>query len=124
MVGIVALAPILSAQLDSQRARRSGLDHRAAPGCAPAAGDEGCNSRPPSGDGIEAADGRLPECGPAFARSTPPAGGEAAYATLEDDIVDQIERAATNAFSLPFLAAAAFAAARPGPDLVAAERGR
>jgi hypothetical protein len=46
---------------------------------------------------------------PSFDEVTPDAGDEAAFAELESGIVDQIERAATNAFSLPFLAAAAFA---------------
>lgn len=108
VVGIVALAPILSAQLDSQRLAAQDsttallLD-------APLPPETKVELATELGEGIAAADGRLPDVRPSFAVVAPPAGGEAAFATLEADIVDQIERAATNAFSLPFLAAAAFA---------------
>ena len=110
VVGIVALAPILSTQLDSQRLAAQDsttallLDAALPP-------ETKVELATALGDGIEGADGRLPDVRPSFASVTPPAGSEAAFATLEDDIVDQIERAATNAFSLPFLAAAAFAMA-------------
>ena len=108
VVGIVALAPILSAQLDSQRLAAQDsttallLDASLPP-------ETKVELATALGEGIEAEDGRLPDVRPVFAGLTPPAGTEEAYATLEDDVVDQIERAATNAFSLPFLAAAAFA---------------
>jgi hypothetical protein len=62
------------------------------------------------GSRIESADGRLPEIGPAFDEVTPDPGDEEAYAQLQADIQDQIERAATSAFSWPFLAAALLAA--------------
>ena len=47
---------------------------------------------------------------PAFASVTPNAGDEDAYAQLETDIDDQLARAATSAFSWPFLVAALLAA--------------
>lgn len=108
VIGIVALAPVLSAQLDSQRLAAQDsttavlLD-------APLPPDTKVSLATALGESIQAADGRLPDVGPAFAEVTPAAGDETAYAELESGIVDQIERAATNAFSLPFLLAAAFA---------------
>jgi len=108
VVGIVALAPILSAQLDSQRLAAQDsttallLDAELPP-------ETKVSLATALGEGIEAADGRLPDVRPSFDEVTPESGDEAAYAELESGIVDQIERAATNAFSLPFLAAALFA---------------
>lgn len=108
VVGIVALAPVLSAQLDSQRLAAQDsttallLD-------APLPPETKVSLATALGEGIQAADGRLPDVRPSFAAVTPAEGDEEAYAELEADVVDQIERAATNAFSLPFLAAALFA---------------
>lgn len=108
VVGIVALAPVLSAELDSQRLAAQDsttallLD-------APLPPDTKVELATALGDGIEAADGRLPDVRPSFAAVTPAADDAEALAALEDDVVDQIERAATNAFSVPFLAAATFA---------------
>jgi hypothetical protein len=108
VVGIAVLAPVLSAQLDSQRERAQEastallLDANLPPETKVAIGEA------ISGQ-IDRADGRLPEVAPAFDEVTPPAGTEADFAELEDGIEDQIQRAATNAFSLPFLGAAAFA---------------
>jgi len=108
VVGIVALAPLLSAQLDSQRLAAQDsttallLD-------APLPPETKVSLATALGEGIEAADGRLPDVRPSFDEVTPEAEDVPAYDQLEADIVDQIERAATNAFSLPFLAAAAFA---------------
>ena len=76
VVGILALAPILSAQLDSQRL--AAQDSTTA-----LLSTRRCRRRRRSslatalGDGIEAADGRLPDVGPAFDAVTPAAGDEA-----------------------------------------------
>jgi hypothetical protein len=108
VLGIVILAPVLSAQLDSQRDRAQEsstallLD-------APLPPDTKVSLAEAIAGQIEAADGKLPQVGPAFDSVTPPEGTESDYDKLESDIQDQIERAATNAFSLPFLGAAAFA---------------
>lgn len=108
VVGIVALAPVLSAELDSQRLAAQDsttallLD-------APLPPETKVSLATSLGEGIQAADGRLPDVVPSFAAVTPESGDEVAYDQLETDVVDQIERAATNAFSLPFLAAALFA---------------
>jgi len=109
VVGIVILAPILSAQLVDQReaAQQSTtallLD-------APLPPEEKLQLGDAIAGQIASAEGRLPEIGPAFAAVETPAGSEPIYATLEKGIDDQIERAATSAFSGPFLVAAAFAA--------------
>ncbi len=109
VVGIVLLAPLLSAQLTAQQEAATDsttallLD-------APLPPDTKVELATALADQIDRADGRLPEIGPAFAAVTPPTGDEEAFATLEADIDDQLERAATSAFSWPFLAAAALAA--------------
>jgi hypothetical protein len=114
VLGIVILAPVLSAQLDSQRDRAQEsstallLD-------APLPPDTKVSLAEAIAGQIEAADGKLPQVGPAFDSVTPPEGTESDYDKLESDIQDQIERAATNAFSLPFLGAAAFALLAPIP---------
>ena len=109
VVGILLLAPILSAQLTSQQEAATDsttallLD-------APLPPATKVDLAQALAVQIELADGRLPEIGPAFDQVAAPVGQEAAFAQLEADVEDQLERAATSAFSWPFLAAAAFAA--------------
>jgi hypothetical protein len=108
VVGIVVLAPILSSQLVEQRdAARDArtallLEAPLPPETKVQLGEELAGQ-------IGAAEGRLPALEPAFASVGPPGGFEPAYETLQADLEDQVERAATSAFSLPFLGAAAFA---------------
>ncbi|MCB0864374.1 MAG: MFS transporter [Solirubrobacterales bacterium] len=108
VVGIVALAPVLSWQLDTQRERAQDssaallLDAEIPTETKVALGEA-------IAEQISKADGRLPQVAPAFDAVTPPAENAEAYDELEADVQDQIERGATNAFSLPFLGAAAFA---------------
>lgn len=108
VIGIIALAPILSAELDSQQEAAQGattallLD-------APLAPDVKVSLATALGERIDSSGGQLPDVGPAFDSLTPSAEDAPAYESLEAGIVDQIERGATNAFSIPFLAAAAFA---------------
>lgn len=108
VLGIVILAPLLSTQLESQRDRAQEastsllLD-------APLPPDTKVSLAEAISAQIEVADGKLPQVGPAFDAVTPPEGTEPDYAALETGIEDQVQRAATNAFSLPFLGAAAFA---------------
>ncbi len=108
VVGILLLAPVLSAQLTAKQTEATDAA-TAALLDAPVAADTKVSLAAALGAQIDAADGRLPEIGPAFDSVTPAAGEEGAYATLEADIHDQLERAATSAFSLPFLAAALLA---------------
>lgn len=109
VLGIVALTPIFSSQLAAQHeaAQRSGtallLDAELSPTTKIELG-EAIAAR------IEAADGQLPELGPAFAAVEPVPEAAAAYAELATELEDEVNRAATHAFSLAFLAAAAIAA--------------
>jgi MFS family permease len=108
VVGIVILAPVLSSQLEEQRDRAQEastallLDADLAPDTKVAVAEA-------VADQIDRADGRLPQIEPAFDAVEPPEGTEAELVSLEEGIADQVERAATNAFSIPFLGAAAFA---------------
>lgn len=108
VVGILLLAPILSSQLDAERTRAQEsstsllLDAELPP-------ETKVSLAEAISDQITAADGKLPQVGLAFDAVTPPEGGEDAFGSLELGIQDQVERAATNAFSLPFAGAAVFA---------------
>lgn len=108
VIGIVALAPILSGQLESQRSAAQDsttallLD-------APLPPETKVSLATALAEGIDGADGRLPDVTPAFDAVTPDPADAGAYEALKAGVIDQIERGATNAFSLPFLAAAAFA---------------
>lgn len=109
VIGIVALTPILSAELDSQHeaARRSGtallLDAPLDPDTKVALGEE-------IGETIAAAGGRLPDLGLPFGQVTPLPDEAADFDALEDAMVAEVDKAATHAFSLPFLLAGAIAA--------------
>lgn len=108
VVGILLLAPILSNQLDTQRERAQAastsllLDAGLPPDTKVALAEA-------IGAQIDQADGQLPDIAPAFASITPPEDSSEDFDRLQSGIEDQIERAATNAFSLPFLGAALFA---------------
>ncbi|MEZ5156753.1 MAG: MFS transporter [Solirubrobacterales bacterium] len=109
VAGILVLAPLLSAQLTAKQEAATDAA-TAALLDAPLPAETKISLAAALGDRIEAADGRLPEIGPAFDSVSPPAGDETAYSELEGEIEDQVERAATSAFSWPFLAAALMAA--------------
>lgn len=109
VVGIVALTPVFSAQLDTQHeaARRSGtallLDAPLDPDTKVALGNE-------IGESIIVSGGRLPDLRDPFAEVTPLDDEAGAFAALEDAMVEEIDKAATHAFSLSFLLAGAIAA--------------
>ncbi len=109
VVGILILAPLLSAQLTAKQTEATDAA-TAALLDAPLPADTKVSLATALGDQIEGADGRLPDIGPAFDSVAPASGDEAAYSALQTDIQDQLERAATSAFSWPFLAAALLAA--------------
>jgi Major Facilitator Superfamily len=109
VAGILILAPLLSAQLTAKQTEATDAATSALLD-APLPADTKVSLAAALGSRIESADGRLPEIGPAFDEVTPDPGDEEAYAQLQADIQDQIERAATSAFSWPFLAAALLAA--------------
>jgi hypothetical protein len=61
------------------------------------------------GERIERADGRLPDLSLAFRQVEPPADGRDEYRRLEAQLDDEVEKAATHAFSASFLIAGALA---------------
>jgi MFS family permease len=109
VVGILVIAPLLSAQL-TKRQREATDAATAAILDAPLSIATKASLATALGDGIEAADGRVPEIAAAFDSAPPAPGEEAAYAELEAVIEEQVERAATSAFSWPFLVTALMAA--------------
>jgi MFS family permease len=116
VAGIVLLTPILSLQLGAQHdAGRDAatsllLDAPLPPATKIEIGEV-------TEAAIDRADGRLPDLAPAFAAVDVEPGEEDALAELEAAIDDQLERAATHAFTLPFLGAALLALAALLPAL-------
>jgi MFS family permease len=108
VLGLLLLTPVFSADLDTERGRAEEagtallLDARIAPVTKVALADEIATR-------LAELDGRLPDLEPAFAAVRPRAGERTAYAALEDDLRDQVDRAATHAFSASFLVAAGLA---------------
>jgi MFS family permease len=107
--GVVAalalLTPMFNADLEEQEERAteavlarlldSGLDPATKIGVALRLADE-----------LDSATNEVPDVGPAFAAAEPAAGEAARLATLEDDVADELDRAATTAFERSFLVAA------------------
>lgn len=110
VAGIVLLTPILSLQLDAQQdaGRDAGTALLLDAALPPSTKVEvGANIAAE----IDGADGQLPDVSPVFAAIETEEAEEAkALGELERAITDQLERAATHAFSLPFLGAALLAA--------------
>jgi MFS family permease len=108
VLGLVVLTPLFSSELvDQERAaERSGtaliLDARLSPQTKIALGAA-------VADQIERADGRLPALAPAFDAVTPPPEARGEYASLERRLAEEVDKAATHAFSAAFLIAAAIA---------------
>ena len=108
VVGLLVLTPVFASALQDEQlaAERAGtaklLDARLSPGLKIDLADA-IAAR------IARAGGRLPDLGPAFASQRPPAEDRGAYALLQRDITDEVDRAATHAFSTSFLVAAALA---------------
>ena len=106
--GLLVLTPLFTSQLDDQQraAERSGmaliLDASLSPSTKIARG-AAVNEQ------IDLAGGRLPDLAPAFDAVTPPPEGRAEYAQLEDRLTEEVDKAATHAFSAVFLIAAALA---------------
>jgi MFS family permease len=117
VVGLVILTPLFAAQLTGQQqaAENSGtaliLDARLAPQTKIALGVA-------VGEQIERADGRLPDLAPAFDAVTPSKEARAEYARLEAQLADEIDKAATHAFSAAFLIAGAIALLAVAPIAV------
>jgi MFS family permease len=104
VLGILLLTPVFSNQLTEQHraAQRSGtallLDASLPP-----------KTKVELGRAIAAeirrADGQLPDLAPAFRAVEPPADGRAAYQRLKADLEEEVDKAATHAFSESFLLA-------------------
>ncbi len=111
VVGILLLTPLLSAQLDDQHEAGTAagtallLDAPLSPVTKVRVAAE-------IDDAVAVADGQLPDLDPAFDRLAADSAPEdqAPLAELEAGVRDQLERAATHAFSLPFIGAALLAA--------------
>jgi MFS family permease len=108
VLGILLLTPIFSSQLTEQHraAQRSGtallLDAPLPPKTKVALARA-------IGQQIKEAGGRLPDVSPAFRATKPPDGMEREYRRLETQLEEEIDKAATHAFSASFLFAGAFA---------------
>lgn len=108
MIGLLLLTPVFTADLRDEQvaAQRAGsarlLDARLSPGLKlRLAGALAAR--------IDGSDGRPPDLAPAFREIVPPPAARRAYARLEADLGDEVQRAATHAFSRSFLLAAALA---------------
>lgn len=106
--GILLLTPIFTAQLNQQHraAQRSGtallLDASLPP-------KTKIDLAQAIGERIKRADGRLPDLSPAFRDVEPPAEARPEYRRLESELEEEVDKAATHAFSESFLLAAALA---------------
>lgn len=107
VVGILLLTPILTLQLEDQE--QAGRDAGAALLLdSPLDPLTKVDVTTALGEEIDRAEDALPDVERAFA-GIDPRGQEAELAQLEAEIDDQLDRAATHAFSLPFIGAAALA---------------
>ncbi len=108
VVGLVLLTPLFTSQLEAQglAAQRSGTALILDAGLSP-------STKIDLGEAIaaqiERSGGRLTEVGPAFRSVTPPPEGRAEYDRLQRDLAEEIDKAATHAFSFVFLVAGALA---------------
>jgi len=109
VVGILLLTPLLSVQISSQH--DAGRDASSALLLdAPLSVQTKIETAARVAGAIDDADGTLPDLRPAFAEVGASEDEQGALAALEAGIDDQLERAATHAFSWPFLGAALLAA--------------
>jgi hypothetical protein len=122
VVGLLLLTPLFTNALNDQRDRalQAGtaalLDAPLDPERKIALGQDIAGS-------LQDLNARLPDLNPVFDRNRPPPGQEAnAFEALRNRITNEIERAATDAFSGPFLLAAAFALAALIPIAIARRR--
>ena len=108
VVGLLILTPLFSSELTEQQeaAERSGtaliLD-------APLSPQTKIELGTAVTEQIERAGGRLPDLAPAFDAVTPPEEARADYARLEERLAEEVDKAATHAFSWAFLIAGGLA---------------
>lgn len=108
VLGLALLTPLFTADLDDQElaAQRAGsallLDARMRPSLKIRLGER-------LGERVERADGRLPDLRPAFRDLEADQEERAPLARLRGNLIDEVKRAATQAFSHSFLAGAGLA---------------
>ena len=123
VVGLALLTPLFTRDLDDQElaAERAGsallLDARLSPGLKVALGER-------LAEQVQGAGGRLPRLGPAFRGLEADPEERAPLERLRTDLQDELERAATQAFSRSFLAGAGLALLVLVPLSVRARRRR
>jgi MFS family permease len=110
VVGLLVLTPVFTANLETERgqAEQAGIAALLDSDVAPSA-KLGLATR--IADQISAEGDKVPDVRPAFEPLPTDTDERTAVVTLRDQIVDEVERAATHAFSASFLIAAAFALA-------------
>ncbi len=110
VAGLLVLTPVFTADLDTQRghAEQAGIAALLDSGVDPSS-KLALAGR--IADQIEAEGDKVPNVRPAFEPLPADAGERAEVVALRDLIVDEVERAATHAFSASFLISAAFALA-------------
>lgn len=112
VLGLALLTPLFTADLDDQEvaAQRAGsallLDARLPPGLKIGLGQR-------LAERVKRADGRLPDLSPAFRGLDAHPTERAPLARLRTDLIDEVKRAATQAFSRSFLAGAGLALLAP-----------
>jgi MFS family permease len=108
VLGILLLTPVFSGQLTEQHraAEQSGTAFLLDAQLPPATKIELARA---IGERIKRADGRLPDLAPAFRNVEPPQDARPAYRRLETDLEEEVDKAATHAFSESFLLAGALA---------------
>ena len=120
VLGLLILTPLFTSQLaDQQRAaERSGtaliLDASLSPQTKIALGAA-------VSEQIDRAGGRLPDLAPAFASVTPPPDAQPDYDQLQERLAEEVDKAATHAFSAAFLIAAALALLAVAPITMSGE---
>ncbi len=108
VAGLLILTPVFAAALQDEQlaAERAGsaklLDARLSPALK-------ISLAQAVAERIADSDGQLPDLQPAFDAQRPPPEDRRAYERLEADLTDEVQRAATHAFSTSFLVAAALA---------------
>ncbi len=118
VIGLLLLTPVFTADLRDEQvaAQRAGsarlLDARLPPGLKLRLAEALAAQ-------IDGSDGRPPDLAPAFRKVDPPPEDRPAYARLETDLTDEVQRAATHAFSRSFMLAAALALLALAPIAVA-----
>jgi MFS family permease len=121
VAGLLLLTPIFSAQLEDAN-EKGQLAGTALVLDATLAAETKLELSSAISRQIDAADGRLPELEPAFDQVQPADDETAEYASLSVSMQEELEKAATSAFSLAFIVASALALASAVPIFLGGRR--